>query len=51
MSRLPAALRAIAEVTGMESIEDWNNDPSRTKQEVIDALDDAIVRVEGADTA
>jgi hypothetical protein len=50
MNHLPSALRAIAEVTGMESMEDWNDDPARTQQEVLDALDDAIRRVEGVDT-
>jgi hypothetical protein len=49
INRLPPALRAIAEVTGMDSIEDWNDDLSRTKQQVLDALDDAIERVEGVD--
>ena len=47
MNHLHGAIRAIAEVTEMDSIEDWNNDPSRTQQEVLNALDDAIERVEG----
>jgi hypothetical protein len=34
----------------MNSIEGWNDDPRRTKQEVLDALDAAIERVEGADS-
>ena len=49
MNHLHRALRALTEVTGMDSIEGWNNDPARTKQQVLDALDDAIERVEGAD--
>ena len=51
MHHLPAALRALAEVTGMESLNGWNDDAARTKQEVLDALDAAIVRVEGGDAA
>ena len=49
MNRLHGALRAIAEVTAMDSIEEWNDDPARTQQQVLDALDDAIERVEGVD--
>jgi hypothetical protein len=45
MNRLHGALRAVAEVTGMESIEDWNNDASRTHQQVLGALTEAIERV------
>jgi hypothetical protein len=51
MNHLHAALRAITDVTGMASIEDWNNDRSRTRHEVLDALDDAIERVEGVEAA
>jgi hypothetical protein len=47
MNHLP---RALGVVTGMNSIEGWNDDPPRTKQEVLDALDAAIERVEGADS-
>ena len=50
MNHLHRALHALADVTGMDSIEDWNNDASRTQQQVLDALDDAIARVEGADS-
>ena len=50
MNHLPRALRALGDVTGMNSIEGWNDDPRRTKQEVLDALDAAIERVEGADS-
>jgi hypothetical protein len=50
MDHLHGALRALAEVTGMNSIEGWNDDPGRTKQEVLDALDAAIERIEGADS-
>jgi hypothetical protein len=50
MNHLPRALRALGVVTGMNSIEGWNDDPRRTKQEVLDALDAAIERVEGADS-
>jgi hypothetical protein len=49
MNHLHAALRAISVVTGMDSIEGWNNDPARTKNQVLNALDDAIERVEGVD--
>jgi hypothetical protein len=49
MGDLPAALWALTEVTGMESIDGWNNEAARTKDEVLDALDEAIVRVEGGD--
>jgi hypothetical protein len=49
MNHLHRALRAIAEVTEMDSIESWNNDPSRTRQQILDALDDAIERVEAVD--
>jgi hypothetical protein len=47
MNHLP---RALGVVTGMNSIEGWNDDPRCTKQEVLDALDAAIERVEGADS-
>jgi hypothetical protein len=50
MNHLHRALRAITHVTAMDSIEDWNNDASRSQQEVLDALDDAIERVEGVDS-
>lgn len=50
MNHLHRALRALAEVTGMDSIEDWNNDASRTQQQVLSALDDAIACVEGVET-
>ena len=50
MDHIPSALRAIAEVTGMESIEAWNDEPTRTQQQVLDVLDDAIARVEGVDS-
>ena len=49
MGRLPAALRALTEVTEMESLNGWNDEATRTKEEVLDALDAAIVRVEGGD--
>jgi hypothetical protein len=49
MNHLPRALRALAEVTGMQSMEAWNDDAARTQQQVLDALDDAIERVEGVD--
>jgi hypothetical protein len=51
MGHLPAALRALAEVTGMESLNGWNDEAARTKQEVLDALDAAVARVEGGDDA
>jgi hypothetical protein len=49
MNHLPSALRAIADVTETGSLVDWNDEATRTKQEVLDALDEAIRRVEGAD--
>ena len=51
MGHLPAALRALAEVTEMESLNGWNDEAGRTKEEVLDALDAAIVRVESGDAA
>ena len=48
---LQAALRALAEVTEMESLNGWNDEATRTKEEVLDALDAAIVRVEGGDAS
>jgi hypothetical protein len=51
MGHLPAALRALTEVTEMESLNGWNDEATRTKEEVLDALDAAIVRVEGGDAA
>jgi hypothetical protein len=50
MNRLMPALRAIADRTGMDSMEAWNDDPARTQQQVLDALDDALERVEGVDS-
>jgi hypothetical protein len=50
MDHLHGALRALADVTGMNSIEGWNDDPRRTKQDVLDALDAAIERIEGTDS-
>ena len=49
MGHLPAALRVLAEVTEMESLNAWNDEAGRTKEEVLDALDAAIVRVESGD--
>jgi hypothetical protein len=43
MNHLPGALRALRAVAGMNSLEAWNDEPGRTKQEVLDALDAAIV--------
>jgi len=51
MGHLPAASRALAEVTEMESLNGWNDEATRTKEEVLDALDAAIVRAEGGDAA
>jgi hypothetical protein len=50
MGDLPAALRALADVTRMESLNGWNDEAGRTKEEVLDALDAAIARVEAGDT-
>ena len=49
MNHLPAALRALRAVTGMESLEIWNDAEGRTKQDVLDALDAAIEHVEGGE--
>jgi hypothetical protein len=35
----------------MESLNGWNDEAARTKQEVLDALDAAVARVEGGDAA
>lgn len=51
MGHLPAALRALTEVTEMESLNGWNDEAGRTKDEVLAALDAAIARVEGGDAA
>jgi hypothetical protein len=49
MGDLPRALRALADITGMDSLEDWNDETGRTKREVLDALDEAIAHVEVVD--
>ena len=49
LNHLPGALRALAAVTEIDSLTVWNDETGRTKQEVLDALDDAIQRVEGTD--
>jgi hypothetical protein len=49
MNRLPVALRALSAVTGMDSLERWNDQEGRTKQDVLDALDAAIEHVEGGE--
>jgi hypothetical protein len=49
MNHLPAALRALRAVTGMDSLENWNDEEGRTKQDVLDALDAAIEHVEGGE--
>jgi hypothetical protein len=49
MNHLPAALRALGAVTGMDSLEKWNDEEGRTKQNVLDALDGAIEHVEGGE--
>jgi hypothetical protein len=46
MRALPDALRALADTTGMRSLDGWNNRRGRTKREVLDALDETIARVE-----
>ena len=51
MGHLPAALRALADVTGMESLNGWNDEAGRTKEEVLEALDAAIGGVQGGDAA
>jgi hypothetical protein len=49
MNHLPAALRALRAVTGMSSLDGWNDEAGRTKQEILDALDAAIECVEAGD--
>jgi len=49
MGYLPAAFRALAEVTEMETLNGWNDEAGRTKEDVLDALGAAIVHVEGGD--
>ena len=51
MRDLPDALRALADTTGMRSLDGWNNQRGRTKREVLDALDETIARVEDLDAA
>jgi hypothetical protein len=45
--RIAPALRAFLEVTQANSLVDWNDFPHRTQQEVLDAFDAAIARIEG----
>ena len=42
MNHIPRAIRAIADVTGADSLEGWNDDPHRTGADVLQALDAAI---------
>ena len=51
MGHLPAALRALVQVTGMESLNGWNDEAAHTKEEVLDALDAAVAQIEGGDAA
>ena len=41
------ALVAFADVTGADSLQDWNDAPGRTRAEVLSALGKAIEHVEG----
>jgi hypothetical protein len=45
--RIAPALRALADVTQADSLVDWNDYPHRKQQEVLDAFDSAIARIEG----
>jgi hypothetical protein len=47
LRHVPVALRALADVTQARSLNDWNDAPSRNKEEVLSALDSAIGRIEG----
>ena len=49
MNHVPRALRALADVAAFDAVLDWNDDPSLTQQDVLDALDRAIARVEGGE--
>jgi hypothetical protein len=44
---LCARQRALADVTQANSLVDWNDYPHRKQQEVLDAFDSAIARIEG----
>ena len=46
LDRVPRAQRAFVAVTDPQSLEEWNDDPTRTKRLVLDALDAAIEWVE-----
>jgi hypothetical protein len=46
MSHVVPALRAIAEVAGTDSLVEWNDDPMRTHEEVLEALDAALLGLE-----
>jgi hypothetical protein len=47
VNHVPAALRALADVTEAPSFRAWNDSPDRTQQQVLDALDAPIARIEG----
>jgi hypothetical protein len=46
MNHVAPALRAIAEAAGTDSLVEWNDDPMRTHEEVLDALDAALLGLE-----
>jgi hypothetical protein len=46
MNHVGPALRAIADVAGTDSLGEWNDDPLRTHEEVLEALDAALLRLE-----
>lgn len=41
-NRIAPALRALADVTQTRSLVEWNDNPHRTRQQVLDAFDSAI---------
>jgi hypothetical protein len=47
INHIHAALRALVDVTQADSLKDWNDSPLRNQQDVLDALDAAIARIEG----
>jgi hypothetical protein len=47
INHIHGALRALADVTQANSLKEWNDAPLRTQQDVLDALDAAIARIEG----
>jgi len=49
LDRISGDLYAFGAVTGATSLEGWNDNPARTREQVLAALDAALVRVSSAD--